>query len=233
MQRIDSINARPNLNGQGKQGFHDNADLSGQDATYLTPKWCNTIQEELANVIEGFGKALDTNSNTQMLEVLSNFTNEITQLCHRISDIENRPKLEDIQVGDIFITMNTFNSSDEVRAHKGYGVWETVGNGHALVTRGHDNSRPDWMRYLANTGGEDSHQLSIDEMPSHSHEVNGVLDAHNSGNYKWRRTGFGGAFSQDDIPDQTGYWMSENTGGGHGHNNIQCSIVIGVWRRVG
>lgn len=27
MKRIDSINARPNVNGTGKTGFHDNADL--------------------------------------------------------------------------------------------------------------------------------------------------------------------------------------------------------------
>nr|WP_252714846.1 hypothetical protein [Acinetobacter baumannii] len=37
MKRIDSANARPDVNGAGKAGFHDNSDLSGQDATYLTP----------------------------------------------------------------------------------------------------------------------------------------------------------------------------------------------------
>lgn len=30
MKRIDSVNARPDVNGEGKKGFHDNADLSGQ-----------------------------------------------------------------------------------------------------------------------------------------------------------------------------------------------------------
>lgn len=37
MHRIDSATARQNLNGAGKNGFHDNADLPNQDATYLTP----------------------------------------------------------------------------------------------------------------------------------------------------------------------------------------------------
>ena len=37
MKRIDSVNARPDENGLGKAGFNDNADLPGQDATYVTP----------------------------------------------------------------------------------------------------------------------------------------------------------------------------------------------------
>ena len=71
MKRIDSVNARDNVNGAGKKGFHDNADLSGQDATYLTPDWLNAIQEELANLLELNGKNLDPNSNTQLFNLLA------------------------------------------------------------------------------------------------------------------------------------------------------------------
>jgi len=71
MKRIDSVNARADVNGVGKTGFHDNADLSGQDATYLTPSWLNAIQEELANLLELNGKNLDPNSNTQLFNLLA------------------------------------------------------------------------------------------------------------------------------------------------------------------
>ena len=71
MQRIDSVNARPDVNGPGKKGFHDNADLSGQDATYLTPDWLNTIQEELANLLELNGKTLNANNNAQLYDLLA------------------------------------------------------------------------------------------------------------------------------------------------------------------
>jgi hypothetical protein len=71
MQRIDSVNARPDVNGSGKKGFHDNADLPGQDATYLTPTWLNTIQEELANLLEKNGITLNTNSHIQLFELLA------------------------------------------------------------------------------------------------------------------------------------------------------------------
>ncbi len=71
MQRINSTNARPDVNGTGKQGFHDNADLSGQDATYLTPEWLNTIQEELANLLEKHGITLDGSNNQQLYNLLA------------------------------------------------------------------------------------------------------------------------------------------------------------------
>lgn len=30
MKRIDTVNARPDINGAGKAGFHDNSDISGK-----------------------------------------------------------------------------------------------------------------------------------------------------------------------------------------------------------
>lgn len=71
MQRIDSVNARANQNGQGKNGFHDNADLSGQDATYLTPPFMNALQEELCNILEENGIQLNPNLNNQLSQLLA------------------------------------------------------------------------------------------------------------------------------------------------------------------
>ncbi|CAB1222504.1 hypothetical protein [Acinetobacter bouvetii] len=71
MKRIDSVNARADVNGTGKKGFHDNADLAGQDATYLTPGWLNAIQEELANLLEMNSKVLNANNNAQLYDLLA------------------------------------------------------------------------------------------------------------------------------------------------------------------
>ena len=71
MKRIDSVNARQNANGVGKTGFHDNADLSGQDATYLTPNWLNTIQEELCNLLEKNNIDLDSDNKEQLYELIA------------------------------------------------------------------------------------------------------------------------------------------------------------------
>ncbi|WOE42400.1 hypothetical protein [Acinetobacter chinensis] len=71
MQRIDSVNVRPDVNGAGKPGFHDNADLSGQDATYLTPTWLNTVQEEICNLIEKNGYTLNVASRQQLYDIIA------------------------------------------------------------------------------------------------------------------------------------------------------------------
>lgn len=71
MQRIDSINARPDENGTGKAGFNDNADLPGQDATYLTPVWLNALQEEICNLLEKRGISLDINNRQQLFDALA------------------------------------------------------------------------------------------------------------------------------------------------------------------
>ncbi len=71
MKRIDTINAREDVNGVGKKGFHDNADLSGQDATYISPDWLNHIQEELANILEKNSVSLDSNVRDQLFQLLA------------------------------------------------------------------------------------------------------------------------------------------------------------------
>ena len=71
MNRIDTINARENMFGIGKSGFHDNADLPGQDATYVSPEWFNTVQEELCNLLELRGITLDPASKRQLYDLLT------------------------------------------------------------------------------------------------------------------------------------------------------------------
>jgi len=65
------VNARPDENGLGKAGFNDNADLPGQDATYVTPGWFNTVQEELCNLLELRGITLDPASKRQLYDLLT------------------------------------------------------------------------------------------------------------------------------------------------------------------
>lgn len=71
MKRIDTINARENMFGVGKSGFHDNADLPGQDATYVSPEWFNAVQEELCNLLELRGIALNPASKRQLYDLLT------------------------------------------------------------------------------------------------------------------------------------------------------------------
>lgn len=81
MQRIDTLNVREDLFGLGKAGFHDNADLPGQDATYLSPDWLNAVQEELCNVLELSGVVINPESKRQLFDLLitrKNLVNDLT-----------------------------------------------------------------------------------------------------------------------------------------------------------
>ena len=79
---------------------------------------------------------------------------------------------------------------------------------------------------LGKTGGEKTHTLTVEEMPSHNHKLSGALTGEtkaitNSGN-DWAQT--------------TTSWQNEtfitNTGGGKEHNNLQPYIVINYIIRV-
>ena len=39
-------------------------------ATLITPDWLNTVQEEIAGVVEGAGLTLDPEDNTQLLKAI-------------------------------------------------------------------------------------------------------------------------------------------------------------------
>lgn len=107
MKRIDSVNARPDANGPGKKGFHDNGDLEGQDATYLTPDWLNAVQEELANAIEQSGLDLDPNDPSQLFQLFRLHNKALVQRIYH--------------VGSKHMTDNTdWNPAVELQSYFGY-----------------------------------------------------------------------------------------------------------------
>lgn len=66
MKRIDSANKSVDLFGAGKHGFRDGNKALGINPTELTADFFNHLQEEVSNVIEGAGIALDTNDRSQL-----------------------------------------------------------------------------------------------------------------------------------------------------------------------
>ena len=109
------------------------------------------------------------------------------------------------------------------------GTWEEYGKGRTLV--GVDSSDSDFST-VEKLGGEKTHTLTIDEMPSHSHRFkNGEYDAisilYDDGSNKW----YG-------IPINNGFTFSSkefqinDTGGSQAHNNLQPYITTYMWKRT-
>lgn len=157
-----------------------------------------------------------------------------TELEARIYALEARI-YEETKVGDLFLTMLSFNSGEEVRQHKGYGRWEKVGNGQALVAHG-DHTRPEFMRTVGQSGGEDMHRLTENELPAHYHKYNGDDQYANPAVF-----GDDTAIKERGVPYDAysdfsssvgGVFRTSVTGNNDSHNNIQQSLTIGVWQRL-
>ncbi|MGJ8619625.1 MAG: gp53-like domain-containing protein [Methylophilaceae bacterium] len=71
MDRINGSAVSVDLFGAGKDGFKDGDKANGIPATIVTAEFLNSIQEEVANVIEGAGITLDVNNRTQLKQAIS------------------------------------------------------------------------------------------------------------------------------------------------------------------
>lgn len=126
-----------------------------------------------------------------------------------------------LPVGISIITQDSRNPAE----YLGFGSWQRDLEGRALVGYSSDvtNNTPDWKKGVNNLYGSDTHQLTVDEMPSHNHNTRIVRELFTRG----ANAGLG-----DEIMDGTGDMYSEYTGGNQPHNNVQASKVKMIWTRI-
>ena len=140
------------------------------------------------------------------------------------NDLTDKPTIPTISnilnsvypVGSIYISVSSANPGLVFG-----GTWVAFGSGKTLV--GVDTGDADFSTAEA-TGGEKTHTLTIDEMPSHNHDIlkprwstsvgaNAVYGSNGSGS--------------GEEYDTRGY-----EGGDQPHNNMQPYVVVYFWKRT-
>lgn len=138
--------------------------------------------------------------------------------------LRNEYTPEPIKVGGILITTNDYANSQEVHDGEGYGKWAKFSEGQLLLGVGSHTDKNGVTKNISMMQqlGEYEHQLTTDEMPSHSHDVNFVTGG----------IGGSGRPATDSNSSSSANLKTNTLGGNQPHNNIQPSIGVGMWLRL-
>ena len=167
--------------------------------------------DDLYNRPQINGHTLTGNKTTADLEISYN-------------DLEDKPTIPTLQsfldilypVGTIYTSVSNANPGLTMG-----GTWTLFGAGKTLV--GVDTTDTDFNA-SEKTGGEKTHTLTIDEMPSHNHNKLKLRWSTASGaNAVYGSNGTGNGSDRD---------SESYEGGGLPHNNLQPFITVYFWKRT-
>ncbi len=85
------------------------------------------------------------------------------------------------------------------------------------------------------TSGEATHTLTVDEMPSHTHEQNPHHHSFNRYQNTGSTTSYGANWANQKLQSQNTSdttATNKNTGGGQAHNNMPPYLVVNMWQRT-
>ena len=121
-------------------------------------------------------------------------------------------------IGSTYITQENVNPSTILK----FGTWERFKGKIALGVDEDDTN----LSTIGNTGGEKTHTLTVNEIPSHSHNIN------NEGIWGY---GVNDTMLGNGVSGNWAYKIDGNTaktGGGQPHNNMQPYEIVGyMWIR--
>ena len=136
------------------------------------------------------------------------------------------PMKKEISHVGMIIHSTTLDTEDKVKAIYGGKTW--IQHTGYMLRGASSGVTPN---SAINDGGEDSHTLTVNEIPSHSHNIrtefgtNTNLNQNPSANTYAQISG---------TNSGTKHWRSDlsNTGGGQAHNNIPKYKSVYIWERT-
>jgi len=155
-----------------------------------------------------------------------------TYLNHALSaakgKVLNDTKLSKEQVLDLFYPVGTIYQTTDSKFDpevKWGGTWEQI-SGKFLLSDSNDYT-------IGDTGGEATHKLTVQEMPSHTHSMYVNNDGSSS---SWSPTSGTYLVKPDYVTTSTknyGGTLAQNGAGiGNAHNNMPPYFVVRTWKRT-
>ena len=112
-------------------------------------------------------------------------------------------------VGSIYMSVNSTSPATLFG-----GTWEQIEDTFLLASGSNYSNGA--------TGGEATHTLTIDEMPSHNHQTSVLA--------RYTITGSANALTR--YESSTSHQSTSSVGGGQAHNNMPPYLVVNVWKRT-
>ncbi len=171
------------------------------------------------------------NSMTEAyMETLKNSSGKIPSMANQIiiTDEEESGGSDEPEVVNPFPINSIYMSVDSTSPASLFGgTWERIKD-KFLLSAGDTYS-------AGSIGGESTHTLTSDEMPSHTHTLQSVTD---TGFYRWGTNAGGAATYVGPVGGTSvynagyGIMWNGNTGGGGAHNNMPPYLTVYVWKRT-
>ena len=119
-------------------------------------------------------------------------------------------------IGSIYMTVSDTNPFETIK----FGVWEKIENKFLLASSN--------IHMNGETGGEENHTLSINEMPKHSHK----MKYDSIGWTAIRQSSGTNGILEYNKSSYDGQYSTEEVGNGNAHNNMPPYLVVNMWKRV-
>ena len=135
------------------------------------------------------------------------------------NQLETLTNLQD-QLLDIFYPIGSYYETSDTSFDPNVtwgGTWVKDSKGRVTVAL--DDSDADFNT-ISKTGGEKTHKLTVDEMPSHGHGIQ-----------TWHDGGATNGVQAYDAKNKGQVAPTMSTGGNQPHNNLQPYIVVVRWHR--
>ena len=119
-------------------------------------------------------------------------------------------------IGSIYMTVSDTNPFETFK----FGVWEKIENRFLLASSN--------IHMNGETGGEENHTLTINEIPKHSHK----MKYDSVGWTAIKQSSGTNGIVEYNKSSYDGQYSTEEVGNGNAHNNMPPYLVVNMWKRI-